>query len=76
MKLLCKILGCATILLGLYVWLQTPIAVDGATQPPTFSYTATAIGCIIGGFFWFVLGRIIENQESIMEHFNIHKPKK
>ena len=78
MKLLCKLLGCATILLGLYTWMNIPIMLtpDGVEHPAPFYYTATAIGCVIGGIFWFAIAKILENQELIMEHFNIHKPTK
>lgn len=76
MKILCRVLGCATILLGLYVWLQTPHYVGNGEPPSTIGYTATAIGCLIGGILWFAIAKILENQELIMEHFNIHKPKK
>lgn len=73
MKTLCILLGVATILFGAYIWLNTPISTipDYANPVPTLLYRSASIGCVIGGFFWFVLARILENQDQIKKALNI-----
>ena len=53
MKAICKFLGYATLLFGLFVWLSTPVypVYEPESHAVSMVYSIAAGGCFVGGFF-------------------------
>lgn len=75
MKALCIFIGVFTILFGAWIWLNTPTySIPEYEQAvPKILYNIATVASLIGGVFWFVLAKILDNQEDIKKKLGISK---
>ena len=73
MKVFCIFIGVFTILFGAWIWLNTPAynIPEYEQAVPKILYHVATLASFIGGVFWFVLAKILDNQEDIKKKLGI-----
>ena len=73
MNVLCKLIGAFTILLGVWIWLNTLEYYHPEYEQTVIKtlYNVATVASLIGGVFWFVLAKILDNQEEIKKKLGI-----
>lgn len=80
MKFISVLLGIASFILAICIWLSIPDSIDyiykSTMQLPKEYYYVGVISSIISGFFWFAIFTILENQSKIMKALDIQENSK